>query len=306
MNMNISCNLMHLLCPPQSHKDTGLGNTLFQLATLYSLAKEYNFKINLNELVKYCNLLNKFGYDHEKKIFKYLLDTYDCNILNDEYERISESEKYPVEQYLDTHFLQRIQNNTTKNIKIEGYFQSHLYFDKYRNDILNLFKIDKESLNYIKNKYPILFDETKICVAIHVRMNYANCINYNLNYFNETIDFFKKKYPNIHFMVFSNNIDSIKNWFEDINIYTYVNSNIDYIDLWIMSLCKHNIITHSTFSWWGAYLNNNPDKIVTFPTETLKILSGALYPNFKFEQRLTEYYMKDWIKFNCKTLVLYK
>lgn len=296
---------MHLLCPPQSHKDTGLGNTLFQLATLYSLAKEYNFKINLNELVKYCNLLNKFGYDHEKKIFKYLLDTYDCNILNDEYERISESEKYPVEQYLDTHFLQRIQNNTTKNIKIEGYFQSHLYFDKYRNDILNLFKIDKESLNYIKNKYPILFDETKICVAIHVRMNYANCINYNLNYFNETIDFFKKKYPNIHFMVFSNNIDSIKNWFEDINIYTYVNSNIDYIDLWIMSLCKHNIITHSTFSWWGAYLNNNPKKIVTFPTETLKILSGALYPNFKFEQRLTEYYMEEWLKFDCKTLVKY-
>ena len=296
---------MHLLCPPQSHKDTGLGNTLFQLATLYSLAKEYNFKINLNELVKYCNLLNKFGYDHEKKIFKYLLDTYDCNILNDEYERISESEKYPVEQYLDTHFLQRIQNNTTKNIKIEGYFQSHLYFDKYRNDILDLFKIDSESLKYIKDKFPILFDETKICVAIHVRMNYANCINYNLNYFNETIDFFKKKYPNIHFMVFSNNIDSIKNWFEDINIYTYVNSNIDYIDLWIMSLCKHNIITHSTFSWWGAYLNNNPDKIVTFPTETLKILSGVLYPNFKFEQRLTEYYMEEWLKFDCKTLVKY-
>ena len=34
---------MHLLCPPQSSRDTGLGNTLFQLATMYALAKEYNF-----------------------------------------------------------------------------------------------------------------------------------------------------------------------------------------------------------------------------------------------------------------------
>ena len=303
--MDISCNLMHLLFPPQSGKDTGLGNTLFQLATLYSLAKEYNFKINLNELVKYCNLLNKFGFDHDKKIFKTILSKYDSNVSNDKYELISESEKYHVEQYLDTHFLERIKNNTTKNIKIQGYFQSYLYFNTYRNDILELFKMDDESLNYIENKYPILFNEKYICVSIHVRMNYANCINYNLNYFNETIEFFKKQFPNVHFMIFSNNVDSIKHWFKDTNTYTYVHSNIDYIDLWIMSLCKHNIITHSTFSWWGAYLNNNPDKIVTYPTETLKILSGALYPNFKFEQRLVEYYMKEWIKFDCKTLVKY-
>lgn len=298
---------MHLLYPPQSSKDTGLGNTLFQISTLYSLSKENNLIMNLYELVKYCKLLNTFGFDHDKKIFKYLLDNYDCSNYDDKYMIIKEGEKYQVEQYLDTHFIQRIQNNhLNNNIKIEGYFQSHLYFDKYRNDILNIFKIDNESLTYIKDKYPILFDENIICISIHIRMNYANCINYNLNYFNETIEFFKQKFNNIHFMIFSNNIDSIKNWFNDNNIYTYVNSNIDYIDLWIMSLCKHNIITHSTFSWWGAYLNNYPNKIVTYPTDTLKISMGTLFTNYKFEQRLFEYYMKDWIKFDIKTLVLYK
>lgn len=148
--------------------------------------------------------------------------------------------------------------------------------------------MDLESENLIKNNYPILFNKDVICVAIHVRMNYANCINYNFNYFSETIEFFKNKFSNVHFLVFSNNVSSIENWFNDKNLYTYVTGNIDYIDLWIMSLCKHNIITHSTFSWWGAYLNNNPDKIVTFPTETLKILGGGLNRKFKFLQRRTE------------------
>jgi hypothetical protein len=303
--MIISCNIMHLLCPPQSSRDTGLGNTLFQLATMYALAKEYNFEINLHELVLYCNLLKNFGFDHDKKIFNNILTKYNSDILINNSELISESEKYFVEQYLDENFLNRLKDNIGNNVKIQGYFQSHLYFDKYRNDILDLFKMDLESENLIKNNYPILFNKDVICVAIHVRINYANCINYNFNYFAETIDFFKKKFPNVHFLVFSNNISSIENWFIDKNLYTYVTGNIDYIDLWIMSLCKHNIITHSTFSWWGAYLNDNPDKIVTFPTETLKILGGGLNRKFKFLQRRTEYYMKDWINFDINTLVKY-
>ena len=52
-------------------------------------------------------------------------------------------------------------------------------------------------------------------------------------------------------------------------------------------------------------LNNNPNKIITFPTETLKILAGGLNRKFKFPQRRTEYYMKDWINFDINTLVRY-
>ncbi|MEX0597191.1 MAG: alpha-1,2-fucosyltransferase [Candidatus Paceibacterota bacterium] len=300
--MMISCNLMHLLCPPQSTKDTGMGNTLFQIATMYALSRDYDFEMNFYELAQYCNILKKFGLDHDQKIFKYIFEKYDSNNKSDNFIKLIEGEKYPVEQFLDTNFLTNVKDNKDKNIQIEGYFQSHLYFDKYRNDILDLFKIDYQSLELIKHKYPILFDTNKTCICIHVRMNYGS-INYNLNYFQETINYFEQKFSNIHFMVFSNNIESISNWFNDSNKYTYVTGNIDYIDLWIMSLCKHNIITHSTFSWWGAYLNNNPDKIITFPTETLRISACSLYPYIMYGQRLTEYYMPNWVGFNTNTLV---
>lgn len=302
--MSINCNLMHLLCPPQSSKDTGLGNTLFQLATQYSISKKYNFKINIYELKIYCNLLKNFNFDHDIKIFKKIFEKYNSEFNENKQIIIKEGESYIVEQFLDNNFLDKIKNNLDNNIKIEGYFQSHLYFNEYRNDILDLFSIDDISLSYIKNKYPILFNNNKICISIHIRMNYANCINYNFNYFQKAIEYFTERFNNIHFLVFSNNIESINQWFDGKD-YTIVMNNIDYVDLGIMSLCKHNIITHSTFSWWGAYLNNNPDKIVIFPKDALKISMGCLYPNIIYEQRINEFYMPNWISFDIDTLYLY-
>ena len=302
--MSINCNLMHLLCPPQSSKDTGLGNTLYQLAIMYALSKEYGFEINIYELELYCNLLENFNFDHKNKIFNKFFQNYKNYPLNSN-NIIKEGETYPVEQFFDDNFINRIKENLNNNIIIEGYFQSHLYFDKYKLDLYNLFEIDDYSLNYIKNKYPILFDNNITSICIHIRMNYANCINYNFNYFEKAINYFKERFNNIHFFIFSNKINLIENWFQDKCSCTYVTNNIDYIDLWIMSLCKHNIITHSTFSWWGAYLNSNPEKIVLFPSDALRISMGNLYPNKIYVQRRNEFYMPEWIEIEDETLYFY-
>jgi hypothetical protein len=56
--------------------------------------------------------------------------------------------------------------------------------------------------------------------------------------------------------------------------YRYVVGNPDYIDLWTMARCKYNITTYSTFSWWGAYLNNHPDRVAMYPRSALQYIQS--------------------------------
>jgi hypothetical protein len=306
--MSISCSIKHLSdgAGNMCKKDTGLGNTLFQLATQYAFSKKYNITMNVYELVLYSYILKHYNYDHEDTIFRKLLSNYnkeepkDCLVISEEHDN---------GEVCDKGVLTNISNqsNTTSNVKISGYFQSFLYFDEYRSDIVDMFEPDKRSYSSILSKYPILFNDDYTCISIHIRMNYANCINYNYNFFEEAI---KKVSENqdkkLHFFIFSNNVDSINGWFVNKNLhYTIVKDNIDYYDLWVMSLCKHNIISHSTFAWWGAYLNNNPDKIVIYPKDSLRIWWGELHNNIIKPEREYEHFMPNWICLDVQTLEKY-
>ena len=65
----ISCNLKHLSEGNISMKDTGLGNTLFQFATMFALYKKHGFDMDLTEIRQYCEKLKEVGYDHDDTFF---------------------------------------------------------------------------------------------------------------------------------------------------------------------------------------------------------------------------------------------
>lgn len=112
-------------------------------------------------------------------------------------------------------------------------------------------------------------------VAIHVRKgkDYQSRIWYqntcSMDYYRKAILLIKEKLQHPKFYVFTDNVEWVKENFHDIE-YTLVEGNPAdgygcHFDMQLMSLCKHNIISNSTYSWWSAFLNRNPEKVVIAP-----------------------------------------
>ncbi|MGF2414096.1 alpha-1,2-fucosyltransferase [Ferruginibacter sp.] len=116
---------------------------------------------------------------------------------------------------------------------------------------------------------------TSNSVSLHVRRgDYLNdhwqkilgVIN-GAAYYTNAMDYINQHFTAPHYFIFSDDIQWAKENLK-VNNCTYVDNNkgkSSYIDMYLMSLCKHNIIANSTFSWWAAWLNKNPDKIVIMP-----------------------------------------
>lgn len=128
-------------------------------------------------------------------------------------------------------------------------------------------------------------------VAIHVRKgkDYQTRIWYkdtcSMEYYNKAIEIVREKVDNPRFYVFTDNPQWVKEHFKGID-YTLVEGNpaVGYgcqFDMQLMSYCKHNIISNSTYSWWSAFLNNNEEKIVIIPEIWFNPKSCADYTSKK-------------------------
>jgi len=221
----------------------GLGNCLFQIAATWSLARE-NRSAAVFEL-------GKGGLPHRR------LNDYRNNILRKI--EIGMPRKGPV-------YREPVRSGNyrpipyVKNMCLDGYFQSERYFSNHKKDIANLFGISSELRSCIVNKYPLIVENHT--VSVHIRRgDYLQIKGLPLvgkSYVFEALKFFTS--PIV--FVFSDEISWCrKNLSENFN---YI-SEEDYIELYMMSLCKNNIIANSTFSWWGAWLNQNPAKKIIAP-----------------------------------------
>lgn len=160
-------------------------------------------------------------------------------------------------------------------IWIRGTWQECAYLDAMRAELLKVFEFIPITEQEREN-YKIISDiRNSESVSIHIRRgNYLNsrqCMYYadicTLDYYREAIEVIKSKTANPRFFVFSNDQEWVKQNL-DLAGAVYVDwnkGNWSFRDMQLMSLCKHNVIANSTFSWWAAWLNNNPDKIVVTP-----------------------------------------
>lgn len=158
---------------------------------------------------------------------------------------------------------------------ISGYHCSYKYPRLIRQELLLDFSFSsqmEEALCQLSKDF-----EQKEIVGIHVRRGDFLSTKYKREmgnictdeYYKKAVDYIKEKRPDSVFCFFSNDINWVKKNMKEKNA-IYIESNMfcqyqDWYDMYLMSICKHNIIPNSTFGWWGAWLNKNPDKIVIAP-----------------------------------------
>ena len=231
----ITCDLLG-----PSNGNYGLANMMFQIASLSSLAKDNNGVATFPQLKnpKYgeytSNILNKVPVGGLKGLFK--------------------PEKETPFEYQKLDFI--------PNTIYKGYFQSEKYFAHNRDFIINLFK-NKNILKEIKSKYPNITDQS---ISLHVRRgDYINLQTYHplqtKEYYDKAISKIGS-YKNI--FIFSDDIPWCKKNLNYKNT-IFMENNTDFFDILAMSLCSNNIMANSSFSWWGAWLNENQNKTVIFP-----------------------------------------
>jgi hypothetical protein len=155
------------------------------------------------------------------------------------------------------------------NMKICGYFQSEKYFVHHKEEILRLFAPSSEIIGYLLEKYAHILNHPRT-VSIHIRFYHEDpeqkChLAPRKEYYERAIGYFP---DDSLFVVFSNQMDKCKQFLSGINKhFVFIEGESHYHDLYLMSLCKDNIITNSSFSWWGAYLNLNVAKRVIAPRD---------------------------------------
>ncbi|MDR2599836.1 MAG: alpha-1,2-fucosyltransferase [Oscillospiraceae bacterium] len=165
----------------------------------------------------------------------------------------------------------------TKNVDMyyDGYWQDVRYFDDIRDDILKDYSFNKKLTGKNLEISKKIANIEKQAISIHVRRGdykgfKIHDICLSIDYYEKAVKEIEERVDNVHYFVFSDDIEWVQESFEFLYdkecVYVDWNKGIDsYIDMQLMSLCKHNIIANSTFSWWGAYLNKNPNKIILSP-----------------------------------------
>jgi len=242
----------------------GIGNRLFQVAAAYGYAKHHGKSFTL---VKECIEENRYTIeDHQKTIFR------QCPTISRlSYKTINEpSDK--CFSYIDL-------PSHEGNVRLFGYFQNENYFKDYRQEILDLFRMEPERCEKLKIKYPDLDN----ALFIHIRTYVIKQINGTLEsahdqhkfdytqYIQRALKYISDKINPKTIYLLTDNLDLC------ITMYGHLIPNHKFIDeneldsLYLMSLCGYGgICSNSSFSWWGSYLNESSKKIVIMPDSWLK------------------------------------
>jgi len=216
-----------------------LGNNLFQIAAAIGYAKKHNVGWGIRK-----------GYV-ERSFNAHQVDRFIPNLpsINTHFKNYTEFQDHWAGSEFNFHEIPFRQSG----VEIVGFWQSWKYFDNAQDEVRKAFNINYQ-------------DGYSSYCSIHVRR--GDYVIHDTNFPPVSLSYIKMAMSllpsNQKYIVFSDDIEWCKNNIVSDNV-TFANGN-EWEDLCVMASCGHNIIANSSFSWWGAWLNRNPDKIVFSPS----------------------------------------
>jgi hypothetical protein len=162
------------------------------------------------------------------------------------------------------------------NVYLDGNWQSEKYFRSIEKIIREDFTLSEEP-DYLNQQ---MIDKIRNCEAVSLHIRRGDYVSNpettayhgicSEEYYRGAVSKLENYVKNPHFFVFSDDPSWVKEKLDirhSTTIVDFNGSEKDYEDMRLMSLCKHHIIANSSFSWWGAWLSNNPQKIVVAPKQ---------------------------------------
>lgn len=252
----------------------GLGNQMFIYAMYLDMRKRFTdtVRIDITDLLHYHV---HYGYElrkifhiapcefHTNRVAKKLLEATIFRIILERHQHGSmDAYRKPMRWPF---------------IYYKGFYQNERYFKDVEQEVRKAFTFDESTFN----------DRSLLClehlrrdsksVSIHIRRgDYTEPKHWlklgqyaSTTYFLNAIERMSELIPGAHYYVFSDDLQWVRDNLPLENA-TYVDWNTgedSWQDMMLMSNCHHNIISNSTFSWWGAWLNSHPDKIVMAPRQ---------------------------------------
>ena len=262
----------------------GLGNQMFQYAAGRYLAYKHNTNLKLD--------ITAFKPVEGNPINYYQLNEFN---IQENFATVEEVENLPLVK--ETTFFEFIPEvlNSPDNVVLNGAWQSYKYFGQkagVSSPIENILRKEltlKNPLGKNSAAWEKKILAAECAVSCHIRRgDYMTPIfragsgSIPFAYYYDCINKLKNSCPQISLFVFSDDLNFVKNNFKfDVPVEFVEGCENNYEEIYLMSLCKHNIIANSTFAWWGAWLNKNPDKKIFTPSPWQRggWMEGEIVPN---------------------------
>lgn len=283
MNRTSMINTSLTSVPVAVSLNAGLGNRLFQIAFIYAYSKR-NKKVEFG--FYNCEPNPHSQIDYHKTVYPFM-------------KKIDLGSNFKIVQEKQTECISYVQKpDTSEPTLFVGYFQCEKYFKEYRKDLITLFQFPDLQMERLRN--PSMF--------IHVRRgDYVNNVNHDVNlflYYHKALRLFKDKFNKFTLFVISDDIKYcidyklFQSYHDDV---VYVSDLNELETIALMKKCSlGGVCSNSSFSWWGSYLNESPDKMVIFPSQWF---ANSFYQSFPKDIYFEKSFVMDIKTFEVRSII---